>query len=60
MARIGGKGMTRERDRIYIDAINLFNKIKTNQSPKSKPLIWISEELYEEFKNKGVIEEINK
>ena len=52
--------MTSKLDRIYADAINLFNKIKANQSAKSKPLIWIPEELYEELKNKGDIEEINK
>ena len=42
--------MTCNHDRIYTDAINLFNKIKKKQPTKSKPLIWISEELYEQLR----------
>lgn len=49
--------MTCDHDRIYTDAINLFNKIKNKQPVKLKPLIWIPDTLYEELKAKGFIKE---
>lgn len=51
--------MTCDHDRIYTDAINLFGKIKKEQSIKlkSRPLIWMSDELYNELKSEGIIKE---
>ena len=51
--------MTSELDRIYTNAIDLFNKLKPLKITKTKPspLIWMQEDLYNEFKDKNIISE---